>query len=315
MAYVPIDPADLYGGLLGTATAYQTLAGNHNEQYENSGTPLWDVLFAESLPDSVTDQRTWTWMLRGNRDLLTVRVRVYAESTSGTSDLILRVGGTSATTSVTSADWYTLNVTPVVAGPVVCSLSITVPGGATLTVTRMQCRLVAATPAAGTLASGYTRIDSTDIYAANGPIASEHVSRFLHGPIYIARDRPLCPALHLVRADAPTVGKTFRNWHNYNTANADVVGRLRLPRCSSRARRFVVDAFTIESGSGGTAELTIGGIELAMSAMGGTSGTWHSWELDLPPGPHDIRAAVTPGVGNAARIATMQVWRTRRSWQ
>jgi len=313
MAYVPIDPTtDLYAGIRGTATAYQTLWGNHNEIYENSSTPIFDLLFAESLPDSLTDVVVFTWRMRRNRDLMPVRLRVYAESSPTSSTLTFRVGGASTTATVAgAAAWYELNVTPALAGPVVCSLSVTTPASETLTLTRLQCRLVSSSPAAGLLASGYSRLGSADMYATSAAVASEHVTRLLAGPVCVARDRPAAVAYHIVRAHAPTTGKALRNWHSYNTTNAELVGRLRVPRCSTRSRRYIVDAYTIESSGGGSAVITIGGVDLEIPSMGGTSGAWSTWELDLPVGPHDVRAAVLPGASNAARIATLQVWRAR----
>lgn len=310
MAYVPIDPAGVYPGLRGNATAYQTLWGNHNEVYENTEPPIFDVLFGESLPDSLTDSLIFTWRLRGNRDLMPVVLRVYAVTTPTTSVLTFRVGGSSTTANVTgAAAWYTMSITPLVAGPVVCSLSITTPAAEDLTITRMQCRLNASSPAASARPSGYVRGDSVTIYAADEPVASEHVSRLLRGPICVARDRPACVALHLVRATAPTTAKSVRNWHVYDTANAETVGRLRVPRCATQARRYILDAYTLESAGGGTAEVTIGGIELSLASLGGTGGAWHEFELHLAPGPHDIRVAIAPGTGNAARMSTFQIWR------
>lgn len=313
MAYVPIDPTALKLGLLGTSTTYQTIIGNHAECYENSEPPIFDIRFAESVPSNITDTLWLTWRLRGNQDLLPVKLAVYAESVDDTSVLTFRVGGESATANITAAGTYTLTVTPAVAGPVVCSLSVTVPALATLSIAQVQSRLSASSgPAAGLLPSGYTRVDSVGVYAANEPVSSEHVSRWLAGPVAVARSRPAAVATHIVRVVAPATAKSYRNWHAYNSTEYTLVGRLVIPRVSQRVRRYVLDAYTLESVGGGKAEVTIGGIEWSLPDLGGAAGKWHELELDLPPGPHDVRVAIQAGTGNAARMTTFQAWRARR---
>lgn len=311
MSYTPQTLTDLRPGLLANASGYSGLVANHNEVYEQTAPAIVDTPFGISGAAGVTDETIARWRIQGNQDLQTVRVRVRAVAAGGTATVTADVGGTSSSASVTVDAWYTIDITPPLGGLVGCSLRFTTPGGVTLSITRLQCYLVPSAPSAGRLTSGFVRKDSATLYAANEPVASEHVSRLLAGPIYIARERPVCQAMHLVRTNT-TGTKSFANWQGYNSTAYQFIGRMRLS--CARARRYVVDIYTLESGSGGQASITIGAAEVAITSMGGTTGTWTTVSLDLPEGVHEIRAAVLAGASNAARIAAIQVWRCKESY-
>lgn len=315
MSYVPQLLTNLRPGLLADAAGYSGYAGvvvNHNEVYEQTAPAVVDVRVGITGAAAVTNETVLRWRVRGNLDLQPVRVRVRAVATGGTATITADVGGTTGTASVTVDAWYTINITPPLGGLVGCSLRFTTPGGVSLDITRLQCHLVPSAPAAGRLTSGFVRKDSATLYAGNEPIASEHVSRLLAGAVYVARERPACPAQHLVRTNTSGT-KSFQNWQGYNSAANQFIGRLRLTATASRI--FVVDVYTLESASGATASITIGAAELAITNMGGSSGTWTSAAFELPAGEHEIRAVIAAGGGAAAaRIATLQVWRAKESY-
>lgn len=319
MAYTPVDPLTLTPGLLGTATVYQTIAENHNELWTRTDVGVFETLFTTSISAGLTDSQILAWRVRGNRDLQPIVVRVYASSSPTSSTVTVRIGGSWGTATVTgAAAWYTITVTPAVSGPTACAMLVTTPGGETLTITRVQCYVNAAnTNPAGTLSSGFTRVDSATFYATSEPVCSEHAARLLGGPVYIARDRPRCVASHLSRTHTQGGSKSIAYWEAVNTTTAELVGKLYLPLVSRQPRRYIFDAFTLESASGGTASIVVDGAEvLAIGNMGGTAGTWSSAEVELPAGAHIIKVSITPGTtsANIARVATLQVWRALGSY-
>lgn len=312
MAYTPLDPLTLRPGLAGNASAYGTIWENHNELYAADSVPVADWAFAETIADGVTALPIFRWRARGNADLWTVRTRVYAESTSGTTTVIVSCGGVSTSAAVTTAGWYTLDVVPPVSGVASLELAVTIPGGATYTMTRVQCALVGAAPTAGTLPSRFARRDTSDVYGANEPVNSEHVGRLLAGPVCVARSHPRCVASHVVRLALSGGAKTIRNWQGYNSTSWDTVGHLRIPRVSERARPYVLDAYTLETTADGSeVDIVIGGVEWRLRNLGGATGTWHTATIDLPRGPHDVRVVARSGASNYVRVATFQAWRAR----
>lgn len=306
MAYVPQEPSDFAPGLRGTATAYQTLTANHVEVYEDYEPPVLDAAPLLTIAAGVTATRVLAWRVRGNRDLRQIRVRVRATASGGTGTLIADVGGVTDTASVTVDAWYTMTITPSASGVVGCELRVTTPGGVSMSIDRVQVYGSAASPTAGRLASGYVRADSVDIYAADGPISSEHVTRWLTGPSCIARDRPIVCASHIARTTTSSA-KSFANWQAYNSTAWGSVGRLRLIVAATRL--YTIDAYMLESVGGGAAQLTIGSATWDIPTPGGTVGTWHSTSIELGAGEHDVRLAIRAGAGNSARMCTLQIWR------
>lgn len=312
MAYTPIDPLGLEHGLAANATVYQTLWGNHNEMYENDGSyPILDRTFNETISAGLTDSKLFTWRVRGNLDLNVIRTRVYAESTAGTTTVYVKCGGVSSSASVTAAGWYEINVTPPVSGVATLEMSVTTPGGVTFTLSRWQCRLVGSSP--GTrLASGGARLDSVGMYAANEPINSEHVGRMLAFPVYTARSHMRCVSSHVSRLALTGGAKAIPRWQGYDSTSWETIGFLTIPRVSTRARPYVLDAFTMETTTDGSSvDIVIGGVEWRLRNLGGTSGTWHTTELELGPGPHEVRVSGLPGSSNYVRVASFQAWRGR----
>lgn len=315
MAYTPVDPTTIRHGLLGTSTVYSTLAQDHNEVYENDGAPVVDFIFFESLPANETDLRVFAWRVRGNRDLLPIRTRVYADSAVADSTITVTIGGVSASQTITAAaGWYEFNVTPSVGDVTTAMLSITTGATSVLTISRVTCRVAPSTPGAR-LASGFVRVDSVNFYAANEPVASEHVGRMLAGPVYVARERPRCVLSHVVRTRLAGGAKSIGNWQAYNSTSWELIGNGRVPKCASRSRPYVVDLFTMETTAGASqAQVVIGGFQTSLTDLGGPTGRWHTFEVDLSPGPHDFRVSLYSGTGNYARVAACQVWRTKEQW-
>lgn len=312
MAYAPQDPLALRPGLAANASAYQTIWDNHNEVFLGNDRAVAEWAFAETIADGVTALPIFRWRVRGNADLWTVRTRVYAESTAGTTTLIVSCGGVSTTASVTAAGWHTLDIVPPVSGVASFELAVTIPGGATFTLTRVQCRLVAAAPGSGQLASRFTRLDTSDTYAGNEPVNTEHVGRLLAGPVRVAQTHPRCVATHVVRLALSGGAKALRNWQGYNSTSWDTIGVLRIPRVSESARPYVLDAYTMETTADASEiDIVIGGVEWQLRNLGGTTGAWHTTTLSLAPGPHDVRVVARPGASNYVRVATFQAWRAR----
>lgn len=310
MAYSPADPAQIVARLAGDSTQYTSLVGlNGSELYQVYRPPIVEHDRTISVAASATNQRVFAWMLRGNRDLLQVRVRVYATGTGGTSTLTALVGGTSGTASPAGAGaWYTINITPPMRGPIACELQATTPLGVTVDIERIQVYLVMAAPGSGVLRSGF--VQSAASWLVSGqPVPTEYIERLLSQPSRIARDRPACVAMHLSELSSSGGAKDVGNWHSNSTSNWETVGRLRVPRCDLRTRSYWIDAYTLESSSGGQALIAIGNTTLEIANMGGTTGRWTSKRVSLGVGPHDIRASIKPGGANSARIAALQVWR------
>lgn len=315
MAYDPVDPLDLRNGLLGTATPYSGLWTAHNEVYAADAPSIVEFPFFESLPDNVTAQRVFVFRIRGNYDAHPITVRVYAESTAGTSTIIATIAGVSDSESITAAGWYTMSITPVVTGIVACEIAITVPIGATLSLTRVQAYTVPPTPAAGVRPSRFTRGDSAIIYTADEPVASEHVTRLLGGPVRLAQTAPRCVAHHVVRTTLAGGAKSIGNWQAYDTSAWTLCGMMRIPRVSTRVRPYVLDVFTTGTdAAAGRAEITIGGIPWRLDELGGSAGMWHELELELGAGPHDVRVSALPNASSYVRVPTFQAWRGRRSY-
>lgn len=310
MAYSPADPAQLVARLAGDSTQYTSLVGlNGSELYQLYRPPIIEHDRTISVAASATNQRVYAWMLRGNRDLLQVRIRVYATGTGGASTLTAYVGGTSGTASPSGAGaWYTINITPPMRGPIACELQATTPLGVTVDIERIQVYLVLAAPGTGKLKSGFIQSSATWLVAGE-PVPTEYIERILAQPSRIARDRPACVAMHLAELSSSGGAKDVGNWHSSSTTNWEPVGRLRVPRCDRRTRSYWIDAYTLESTSGGQATIAIGNQTLEIANMGGTVGRWSSKRISLGVGPHDIRASIKPGAGNSARIAALQVWR------
>lgn len=313
MTYSPASPFQIVPRLGGDSTIFTSqIALNGNEAYAAYTPPMLEHDRTISVGASATARRVFAWMVRGNKDLLTVRVRVFGTGTGGASTLTAIVGGTSGTAAPSGAGaWYTINIVPPRSGAVACELQVTTPGGVTFDVERIQVRLIGASPAAGKLKSGVIGTVAATVGASES-VASELIERLLAQPILIARDRPAVVAAHL--AELTTGGaKDVGNWNSSNTTNWEPVGLLRVPRCDERGRSYYVDAYTLESVSGAVGSIAIGNVVLDLPSFGGTVGAWTSKRITLGVGAHEIRASIKPGTGNNARIATLQVWRGSRT--
>lgn len=308
MTYAPIDPTALVPRLAGNSGLLDSIATNGDEVYATYAPTVIDLSRSVTVGTSATSQRVFAWTLRGNRDLLTVRTRVYASGTGGSSTLKVYVGGASGTATVSgAAAWYTVDVVPATSGPIHCEIQVTTGGGITATVDQAQCYLVAAAPGSGRLASGYIK-SGAGLFAGDEPICSEHMERLTYQPVYVARDRPVCVAQHVT--ELTTSGaKDVGNWNSYDLAVWDPIGLSKVPAVDARTRSYWVDAFTRESGSGARGLITIGTATVYLPSFGGTTGQWTRQRITLGAGEHEVRASILPGAGNSARIATCQIWR------
>lgn len=305
----PYDPSLITPGIDGTDAAWRAAFTNGRDLYLETTPPIVELTTEVAIGDGESNTRIWTWMLRGNRDRLTVRFRARAIATGGTATLHGVVGGTSTSASVSGAlATYQLDVVPPRRGPIVCELRVTTPALVTLDIEAVQVYLVGANASTPPVESRFVRVESW-VDDTDEPIASGTVSELLANPIRVARERPACVSQHVVRANLTGGAKALHNWHVVGTTTLEPAGRLRLPRCSERARDYVLDAFTLESTSGARAVIAIGGATWELSSFGGSAGRWHTGVVRLPPGPHDVRCSILAGAGNTARVATFQAWR------
>lgn len=308
MSYTIVDPFTLVPRLAGDSAAFSTLSLNGNEAYAVYSPPIVEHDRTISIGAGATSQRVYPWMVRGNRDLLTIRTRIFATGGGGSSTLTVIVGGTTGIATASGAGaWYTIDIVPPRAGPIACELQVTTPGGVTVDVEQIQVYLVTAAPAPGKLGSLFIGTVAGTV-AGNESIASEHIERYMAQPVRIARDRPAVVAHHL--AELTTSGaKDVGNWNSSSTTNWEPVGLLRVPRCDERPRSYWVDAYTIESAAGAVGSIAIGTVTIDLLSFGGTIGKWTSQRVTLGVGPHEVRASIKPGSANSARIAALQIWR------
>lgn len=302
MIYDPQTEDAFLTGLLtarGDGSTWPTLLDNDALTYE---------LYTPGLEANIESEdtalaRTYRFRMRGNRDDCQLQIDVRASATSGPHDVDLSTGVTS-TVNVTTDGWYgdAINATGPIQG-----VTVAVPAimAGSLQVQAIRCRIVAIAPVAGTLyASGY-RLNGARWKAANAPIATGQLSRLLSNATQVAIERPVCVAIHLADCEEAITGKSGLLWGAEDSTQWSMVGRMKVPRCDNSTRLYTVDAYTVESASGGEYRVNIGGTEEAWTGTG-----WHSWQVRLGPGPHDVRASVLPGSSNEASIRTLQVWRS-----
>ena len=302
MTYDPQSEDAFRTGLLtarGDGSTWPTLLDNDALTYE---------LYTPGLEANVRSHfsavaRTYRFRMRGNRDDCQLQIDVRAAAVSGPHDVDLATGATS-TVNVTTDDWYgdALNAT----GPVQ-NVVVAVPAimGGSLQVQAIRCRILAVVPDAGTLyPSGY-RKNGARWKAADAPIATGQLSRLLANATRVAIERPYCVAIHLADCEEAITGKSGIIWGAADSTQWSMVGRMKVPRVDNSTRLYTVDAYTVESASGGEYRVNIGGTEEAWTGTG-----YHSWQVRLGPGPHDVRASVLPGASNEASIRTLQVWRS-----
>ena len=307
MTYTPIADGSFTPPLAGSTAYYTTLITNDAACWEEY-TPGFLVAPSAALTAAA---REFRWRVYGNMDGIRLFVGVRAYTSGGPFNVTVATPGVDSdvfavTDNGGSPAWY--QTTLDAAGPlqevIVSSPSV----GGTLSYSALQSRpLTGGAPVAGTLyGSGFRLIGG--IWDNSGyPIPSEIVSRLRTNPMRIARDRPVCVAAHVSDTVKAVTAKSPDVWGAYNSTAWSRVGRLTLPRCADRARLYRVDAYANETTPGtGEFSVKIGGAnEERWSGVG-----WHSWQVLLGPGPHEVWPSVLPGTGNGAAIRTLTIWRT-----
>ena len=303
MTYDPQSEDAFRVGLLtarGDGSTWPTLLDNDARTYELT-TPGLEV---NVLPSFSALGRTYRFRMRGNADDCDVQVDVRAAAVSGPHDVDIATGVTS-TVNVTTDAWYgdAINATGQIQNVVVAVPTI---GSGTVQIQAIRAHFVGVPPVAGTLyASGYRRIGAR-WKASNAPIATGQLSRILSNAARVAIERPVCVTAHVSDCEEAISGKSSVHWGVEDSAAWATVGRTKVPRVDNSLRVYTVDAYTVESSSGGQYRVNIGGVEETWTGTG-----WHSWTVRLGPGPHDVRASILPGASNEASIRTLQVWRSQ----
>jgi len=242
--------------------------------------------------------------VRGNADDWNLAIDVRAEATGGPHDIDISTGVT-ATVNVTTDDWYgvTIAATGTTQNVVV---AVPVIGAGSMRVQSIRACMLPPAPAAATLyASGY-RLIGARWKAANAAISTGQLSRLVTNPIRVAKDRPVCVAIHLSDCIAAITTKSSVLWGVEDSTQWHLAGAMKVPAVDQSLRPYIIDAYTVESGSGAEYSVRFGGVEETWTGTG-----WHSWTVTrLGQGPHELQASILAGAGNEASIRTLQVWRT-----
>lgn len=302
MSYDPMDERDFQPGLLtarGDGSTWPTLIDNDAELFELYTPGL------EATPEQndTALEREYRFRVRGNADDVQLQVDVRAEATSGPHDIDIATGAT-ATVNVTTDAWYgaTLSATGTTQNVVV---NVPVIGAGSLRVQSIRARMVALAPVAGTLYASGFRLVGARWKVASAAIATGQLSRLVSNPIRVAKDRPVCVAIHLADCIAAVSGKSSDLWGVEDSTQWLLAGSMKVPRVDTVMRQYTVDAYVVESGSGAEYSVRLGPVVETWTGTG-----WHSWTVTvLGPGPHELQASILAGAGNQASIRTCQVWR------
>lgn len=306
MAYIINAVQRPMPGFDAAANAYATIAENHGLLYEMHVPSIFEssreMVSTSSALDPVARFR-----VRGNVDRHPIVVRFRADVVGVPKTVRLIVGDVvGSPVAISSSGTYEVTATPSEGGVQDCVIAAVVPGANPLTLSRLRAYLVPSS--SGRQRSGWVPDDQL----ADGdlPIAVEHIERWRNGPVQIAGDRPSCLMSHVTRitpSGASIPGKYWSEWMVTDRTYTSIVGRALVPRADTRPRRYVIDAWVNRfAGSADvTAELQIGGWSWVVPAIN----AWASVEVELPPGPHDVRAALLPGASTSAKFETVQIWR------
>jgi hypothetical protein len=310
MAYVPLDPAALVPGILGTTEYYQDIADNADEVYQDYAPTI-----AEGLLDvQVTSGSFVTvahWVMPYNVDDSDIITRFrWRVSGGATAEAQVTIGATTtAATSTTSATTTNGNrtATPVYAAhPTECYLEVRISSGSgTVFVDGLLCYRVPGAPAAGALTSGYARTDG-QWYATDEPISSERVARLINAPRLIARDRGAC--LVCAMDDSQAAG-TRAKWSTTASTWTQVARFVLLPY-DTVTRDYRVSVRLRSTSTPNPSALV--GIGAQQVQLDGTTDGWYHGTLTLPPamlmGTVSIKL---DGSGGYAILDTLQILRER----
>lgn len=302
MTYDPMDAADFQPGLLtarGDGSTWPTLIDNDAALYELYTPGL------EATPEQndTALERLYRFRVRGNADDADLQVDVRAEATSGPHDIDISTGSTT-TVNVTSDAWYgaTMAATGTTQEVVV---AVPVIGAGSMRVQSIRACMVGVAPVAGTLYTSGFRLIGARWKAANAAISTGQLSRLVTNPIRVAEDRPVCVAIHLSDCIAAITTKSSVLWGVEDSTQWQLAGAMKVPAVDQSLRPYIIDAYTVESGSGAEYSVRFGGVEETWTGTG-----WHSWTVTrLGQGPHELQASILAGAGNEASIRSLQVWR------
>lgn len=302
MTYDPMDAAAFQPGLLtarGDGSTWPTLIDNDAALYELYTPGL------EATPEQndTALERLYRFRVRGNADDADLQIDVRAEATSGPHDIDISTGATT-TVNVTSDAWYgaTMAATGTTQEVVV---AVPVIGAGSMRVQSIRACMVGVAPVAGTLYASGFRLVGARWKAANAAISTGQLSRLVTNPIRVAKDRPVCVAFHLSDCIAAITTKSFVLWGVEDSTQWQLAGAMKVPAVDQSLRPYIIDAYTVESGSGAEYSVRFGGVEETWTGTG-----WHSWTVSrMGQGPNELQASILAGAGNEASIRTLQVWR------
>jgi len=302
MTYDPMDAADFQPGLLtarGDGSTWPTLIDNDAALYELYTPGL------EATPEQTDSalERLYRLRMRGNLDDAQLQVDVLAVATSGPHDIDIATGATT-TVNVTADAWY--GAACDATGPVQdVIVAVPVIGAGSLRVQSIRVRPIGVPPVAGTLYPSGFRLVGERWKAANAAISTGQLSRLVTNPIRVAKDRPVCVAIHLSDCIAAITTKSSVLWGVEDSTQWQLAGAMKVPAVDQSLRPYIIDAYTVESGSGAEYSVRFGGVEETWTGTG-----WHSWTVSrMGQGPNELQASILAGAGNEASIRTLQVWR------
>jgi len=285
MAYAPIEPLDLSPRMLANSASWTTLIDNDAEVYAMYSPPVVQSQVAVSVT-SGSYVEVLEWIVPQNEDDLTVRINVrWKVSGGGTADILAEMtddayvtvddntGSPTTTTSATETsatiDLVSSNSTGS-ATPRFVRLKLLTSAG-TATITSVECYVLAATAATGTLAGGF-KSTHTGWYSADEPVPSEVANRLINNPKRIAEDRPVTLVSVLDDVSA-TVSRAA--YTTASTDGAEVLRFLMPPDPGGGPRAYRV-AFRVERHANVTAHAAvvyIGPHQFVTTATGWTQET------------------------------------------
>lgn len=244
MTYNPLPINDLRPGTPATFWGYP--GANHNSLYASTICQIGGSGYLNSVSTTSTGYSSWpnlAFRMAKNLDNNVVRVKVRAWVTGATTGTVKVVvdgtDSTEVTTSSTTAEWLTCNVTPTTTGSSERSVDVYIKTGSasySMKIDSVNAYIVGAAPAAGVLDSEFIGFDASASAASADPIATEYVQRLGDGPIRIAKDRRLALACVVdngvtPRADMQSTSTSF---------TVAYVGRVYLPDTKKRNYKIQV---------------------------------------------------------------------------
>jgi hypothetical protein len=318
MSYDPQDLEALVPPIqtAGVTSPWRICIANHDELYTLAetpvaswhGEPLVSPVGVEQDMLRFRSARGYDYLVGGQGIQLRVQVIAYSTTAGLGGDLKLYGGASTTSVSVsgTAPALYTLTATPDSSDDI-WTLALAPAATKELVIISMVAFWVAATPGTRAYPSGWRQTVVANA-STQYPVHTELAARLLNGPVFIARDRPVCVFSHLWPVDVS--GGSFSKygswaaWGVVGNTEPVIAARGRIPSSDVRTRPYLVDYFLRTSnGTGGT--LRIGATDYPV-----TADTWGSLQVELGPSDVDITASIDAcGAGKWAYFETIQVWR------